>query len=201
MIASQKLSIIRSQWPMVITRGLMFQSLVLASFFSVTINSVYSQNQPTLPQANLPLTQKEATPPTVATIHGIVKSGNMPIPGAAVAISVTSSSNTISTWTDVDGSYSAAIPTYGRYTVRVQMAAFANNSQEIVVDPAHQDLQANFELTLLSRTHNAAPQPPRLTGRAPARRGFQSLSGLQNPVGQDSTAPSNDVVPPGMPVP
>ena len=60
----------------------------------------------------------------------------MPIPGAAVSISSWSSpsSNKISTWTDVDGSYSAAVPSYGSYTVQVQMVAFANSAQQVVID-------------------------------------------------------------------
>ena len=68
--------------------------------------------------------------PTAArTIHGIVKSGSMPIPGAAVSISPSSSDQRFSAWTDVDGSYSVAVPSDGSYTVRVQMVAFANNTQ------------------------------------------------------------------------
>lgn len=187
---------------MAIARGLMFRSLLAASFLAITIAPVYSQNQPTQPQAPQPSpAQHEAASPAAATIRGLVKSGNMPIPGAAVIISVASSTDTISTWTDVDGSYSAAIPTSGKYTVRVQMTAFANSSQEVVVDATHQDVRANFELTLLTRTHNAPPQPPRSIGQTSTRRGFQSLAGLPNPSGQDATAPSNDVVPAGMPVP
>src|ERR1700752_254167 len=66
-------------------------------------------------------------PPSEApggTIHGIVKSGNMPIPGAAVSISPASSpaAKPISSWTDVDGSFSASVAADGAYTVRVQMA-------------------------------------------------------------------------------
>jgi hypothetical protein len=130
-----------------------------------------------------------------------VKSGNMPIPGAAVSISVPSS-ETISTWTDVDGSYSAAVPAYGTYTVQVQMVAFANGSHQVVVDAGHPVVQANFELTLLSRTREQTPQPRRPEGQAIAQRGFQSLSILQSMTGQDAAgAPNNAVVPEGMPVP
>src|SRR5215469_13776834 len=200
-IASQRLGVVRRKWLMVIARELVFRSMFLGLSLSVT-HRVYCQNQAIQLQAPQPSpTQKEAITPVAATIRGIVKSGNVPIPGAAVTISIASSSDTISLWTDVDGSYSAAIPRYGKYTVRVQMAAFANSSQEIVVDPAHQDVRTNFELTLLSRTHNRAPQLSGPIGQASARRGFQSLSGVQGPIGQDATAPSNDVVPPGMPVP
>jgi trimeric autotransporter adhesin len=138
----------------------------------------------------------------VGTIHGLVKSGNMPIPGAAVSISLKSSDQKISVWTEVDGSYSAVVPAYGSYTVRVQMVAFANSSQEILVDASHLSVSANFELTLLSRTREATPQPRRPGGPAAAQRGFQTLSALQTMGSQDASASSmSDVVPSGMPVP
>ncbi len=55
----------------------------------------------------------------------------------------------IAIWTDVDGIYSAAVPSYGSYTVRVEMIAFANSTQQVVIDATHQNVPANFELTLL----------------------------------------------------
>ena len=102
------------------------------------------------------------------TIHGIVKSGNMPIPGAAVLISPASSAEQkpMSTWTDVDGTFSASVASYGTYTVRVQMAAFADKTQPIVIDASHQNVTANFELILASRSHEASPQ----ARRPPARQ-------------------------------
>jgi len=126
----------------------------------------------------------------------------MPIPGAAVTISHGSSAEKISTWTDVDGSYSVALPSYGSYTVSVQMSAFANSTQEIVIDASHQNVQANFELTLLSRVRQASPGPQRANGGAPGTRGFQRLSIASNGTDQESGGDSlNDVVPAGMPVP
>ncbi|HXZ42587.1 MAG TPA: carboxypeptidase-like regulatory domain-containing protein, partial [Terriglobales bacterium] len=146
--------------------------------------------------------QTQATQPQGGTIHGIVKSGNMPIPGAAVSISRESSSDKISTWTDVDGSYSAAVPSFASYTVRVQMAAFANSTQKIVIDAAHQNAQANFELTLLSRVRQSGSTPQRASGSMTGASGFQRLSVIANELGQDSGGTSlNDVVPSGMPVP
>jgi hypothetical protein len=102
----------------------------------------------------------------------------------------------------VDGSFSAAIPAYGTYTVRVQMVAFANSSQKVLVDASHPIVETNFELILQSRAREAAPRPGRPAAQAGAQRGFQSLSILQSMTGQDATgAPTNDVVPEGMPVP
>ncbi len=167
-----------------------------------------SQTQPAPPQPS--------EPQAGGTVHGIVKSGNLPIPGASVAIAAASSSlessspgssgETISVSTDVDGTYSAKVPSYGTYTVQVKMVAFANSSQRIVIDASHQDMQANFDLTLLSRTQQASAGPRRPTGPRSAgpQRGFQSLSAQQNAGGQEPGASGNaisDIVPSGMPVP
>jgi trimeric autotransporter adhesin len=146
--------------------------------------------------------QTQTVPAPGGTIHGTVKSGNMPIPGAVVSISQASSAAKISTWTDVDGSYSAAVPAFASYTVQVGMAAFAHSTREIVIDATHRNVQANFELTLLSRTRSEAPARPRAGGGMAGTRGFQSLSIAADTMGQVSGADSpNDMVPPGMPVP
>src|ERR1700691_143736 len=52
------------------------------------------------------------------TIHGIVKSGNVPIPGAGVSAANTSTKEQFNPSTDVDGSYTLQIPADGHYTVR-----------------------------------------------------------------------------------
>jgi hypothetical protein len=133
-------------------------------------------------------------------IHGVVKSGNMPIPGAGVSAANVATKEEVNTWTDVDGSYRLQTPADGRYTVRVQMAAFAASSRELVLDATHQDVQANFELILLSRAREAGNEPQRRTNAG--GRGFQPLSVFQNGAGQDATSGSmSDVVPSGMPVP
>ncbi|MGA7301488.1 MAG: hypothetical protein WBX10_14350, partial [Candidatus Sulfotelmatobacter sp.] len=105
----------------------------------------------------------------------------------------------INTSTNVDGTYRLIIPADGRYTVQVQMAAFAAGKQEVLFDTAHQDIQANFELVLLSRVRQAAAEQRQATA---ARRGFQNLSVFQYGSGQDASNGSmSDVVPSGMPVP
>ena len=108
----------------------------------------------------------------------------------------------ISVWTDVDGTYSATVPAYGSYTVRVQMVAFANSTQSIVVDASHPNVSANFELTLLSRARAATPEPQRANAQRFSQRGFQNLSIMQSLAGQDTGNNGlSDVVPSGMPVP
>ena len=159
-----------------------------------------------------------ATPATGGrTIRGVVKSGNMPIPGAGVSAANAATKEQVNTSTDVDGGYSLRIPGDGRYTVRVQMAAFAATAQEVTLDATHQDIQANFELVLESRAreirnnearsnnnnNNNNDQQRRTTASG---RGFQNLSVFQSETGQDSGGGSagtsmTDVAPSGMPVP
>ncbi|MGA9352517.1 MAG: hypothetical protein WBV46_02425, partial [Terriglobales bacterium] len=115
----------------------------------------------------------------------------------------------ITVWTEVDGSYSAAVPSYGSYLVRVQMMAFAAGSQTVVVDAAHANVPANFELTLQSRTRESTA-PSQVAGAQPRRngasgagsRGFQSLSAMENSGASEGGGNAiSDVVPSGMPVP
>ena len=153
------------------------------------------------PPAQALSTAAPSPQPAVGAIHGLVKSGNMPIPGAAVVITLPSPDLKITTWTDVDGAYSAAVSSYGSYTVRVQMIAFANSTQQVVVDTSHPNVLANFELTLLSRTQQAA-SPRRANAQGFGQRGFQSLSIMQSLTAPDTANNGlNDVVPSGMPVP
>ena len=148
--------------------------------------------------------QDQPATPHGGTIHGIVKSGNMPIPGATVSIiSAGSATDKISVWTEVDGSYSASVPAFGSYTVRVQMAAFASNAQHVIVDSSHPNTLANFELSLLSRTRQAGSEPRRAGAGTVGPRGFQSLalaqSGGASP--ESNGDPMAELVPSGMPVP
>jgi hypothetical protein len=149
----------------------------------------------------------QAAVPTVGarTIHGVVKSENMPIPGAGVSATSAATKEQVNTSTDVDGSYSLRIPANGHYAVRVQMSAFAANSQEVVLDETHQDAQTNFELVLLSRAREAASENGKGNDQRRTNaggRGFQSLSVFQSSAGQDTSSGSmSDIVPSGMPVP
>src|ERR1700678_3433772 len=137
---------------------------------------------------------------TGRVIHGMVQAGNMPIPGAGVSAENVESKTVVNTWTDVDGSYQLHVAADGRYTVKVQMAAFAAGTHEAVIDAAHQDVQSNFELVLLSRSreiHNEQPQQRANAGG----RGFQNLPVFQSGAGQEAGGAMSDVVPSGMPVP
>ncbi|HLV87759.1 MAG TPA: TonB-dependent receptor [Candidatus Sulfotelmatobacter sp.] len=152
--------------------------------------------------------QNDAAPPAAAqststsgTISGLVKAGNMPIPGATVTITGSTDSQPITTWTDVQGRYSARVPAAGTYTVRVEMMAFAKRTQQVTVDAVHQSVPANFELILLSRSLETPSQPKRAPGQVGGQRGFQNLSILQSMAQDSGNNSMSDVVPSGMPVP
>jgi hypothetical protein len=176
---------------------LLLQCLFLGLTLFSALEPARSQTQAIQPNTVSPQASQPA-----GTIHGVVKSGNMPIPGATVSISSASPHEQISGWTDVNGNYSVTVPSYGSCTVRVQMVAFTTSTREAVIDATHLDVEVNFELILLSRTHEEAPQPRRPSGQGGAQRGFQSLSAVQGMVDQESGGnAASEVVPSGMPVP
>src|SRR5262249_44451701 len=95
-----------------------------------------------------------------------------------------------STSTDLDGSFVLQLSANGRYVVRAQMPAFANATQEVVLNATNRNAQANLELILLSRAQQEQRQQQqqemaqqRIASANGNGRGFQSLSVMQ---GQDS---------------
>jgi hypothetical protein len=138
------------------------------------------------------------------TIHGVVKSGNMPLPGATVTAANTLTGQKVTTSTDVDGTYSVQVPSDGHYVVRAQMAAFAPVTQEVRVNDGNRNLEANLELILLSRVPKTEPANPTAATQAAtgAGRGFQNLTLEQSAEGRELNANgASDIVPQGMPVP
>src|SRR5580704_19095833 len=91
------------------------------------------------------------------TIHGVVKSGNMPLPGTTVTAANTLTGQKVTTSTDVDGSYLLQVSFDGPYVVRAQMAAFAPVTKQVVVNPRDGNAVVNLELLLLSRTQKTEP--------------------------------------------
>ncbi|HUK88478.1 MAG TPA: carboxypeptidase-like regulatory domain-containing protein, partial [Terriglobales bacterium] len=63
--------------------------------------------------------------PAGGDIQGVVRSGNMPLPGVAISAANTLTGQKAVTSTDLDGSYALHVPADGRYVVRAQLAAFA----------------------------------------------------------------------------
>ena len=143
-----------------------------------------------------------------SSISGVVKSGNVPIPGATVTATNSATGEKRATSSDLDGSYALQVATPGKYQLRVEMAAFAPTTREVVLDNPSIDrpgtdkpgTRADIELTLLSRTQQAA-RPEQRPATARANRGFQSLSVMQGIADAASSGTGDQIVPAGMPVP
>ena len=84
-------------------------------------------------------------------LHGVVKSGNVPLPGVTVTAQNTLTGKRYSTTTDIAGAWSLTIPQNGRYVVRTQFAAFAQGSQEALLNAANREQTMSFDLMLASR--------------------------------------------------
>jgi hypothetical protein len=85
------------------------------------------------------------------TLHGVVKSGTIPLPGVAVTAQNTLTGKRYSTTSDITGAWQMKIPLNGRYVIRTQFAAFAQGSQEALLNATSHDQSVNFELILASR--------------------------------------------------
>jgi len=120
------------------------------------------------------------TPPPAGAIHGLVKSGNSPLPGVTITAANTLTGQKVTAWTDVDGRYFLQVPSNGRYVVRTQMAAFAAVTKEVLINANTQDVTADLDLILLSRVppESSADQQQQVTA-AFGGRGFQSLQVTQ----------------------
>jgi trimeric autotransporter adhesin len=137
---------------------------------------------------NAPAVQAPAAPMVLAeaqggSIKGTVKTGGVPLPGAAVTAKNSLTGKTYATTTDVDGVFEMAIPRNGRYVVKAELAGFAAVTQEVVVNATSQNgglpvQTAEFKMDLASRvvaqtpaqTTAGAPGAPR-TGLAAGGRG------------------------------
>src|SRR5581483_9634399 len=139
--------------------------------------------------------------PVAGEVFGIVRSGNMAVPGATVTATDTDSGTRIATTTsNPDGSYMLPLAA-GDYSVEVQMTAFANASREVVINDRVSQVRADFDLVLQSRIRQM-PGGGRFAGTG--RVGGQSSPAMQAMLsagGEEGGAQADQVVPQGMPVP
>src|ERR1700758_2813288 len=119
---------------------------------------------------------------TGGRLHGVVKSGNIPLPGVTVTAQNTLTGKRYSTTTDITGTWALTIPQNGRYVIRTELAAFAQGSQEALLNASNHDQAVNFELMLASRAaqqeqqQNAQAAQVAQAIRQVAGNGAQSLS-------------------------
>jgi hypothetical protein len=132
--------------------------------------------------APVPAASADAQPAQAGGIlHGHVKSGNVPLPGVTITAQNTLTGKRYSTTTDVTGSWSLTIPQNGRYVVRTQFAAFAQDAQEAVLNASSHDQTVEFQLLLASRAAQQERQDAQANQmsqvvRQLAANGAQSLS-------------------------
>jgi len=121
------------------------------------------------------------------TIKGTVKAGAVPLPGVAITATNTLTGKKYATTTDVTGSFSMAIPKNGRYVVRADLAAFAGETKEVLLNAVGEnggrpDQVADFTMQLASRVEQQQQQQEGQQRAAAAAisgaigRGMQSLS-------------------------
>jgi hypothetical protein len=128
---------------------------------------------------------------TGGKLHGMVKSGNILLPGVTVTAQNTLTGKRFSTTTDIAGAWVLTIPQNGRYVLRTQFAGFAPGSQEAVLNAASRDQTVSFELVLASRAAQqqeseiASQQAIRSSIQQLTANGAQSLS-LMNALGTDT---------------
>jgi len=161
---------------------------LVKTFVLLMSAALYAQT-PDAPQPPTQMSAPAQAPSQTATpagsIHGLVKSGNMPLPGVTVTASNTLTGQKVTTWTDVDGNYFLEVPSNGRYVIRTQMAAFANATQEALINATNKDQRIDLELILLSRVPPApaddqsSQQAQQVIAQAMAGRGFQNLQVTQ----------------------
>jgi hypothetical protein len=94
-------------------------------------------------------------------ITGVVKSGNVPLPGVTVTAANTLTGKKYSTSTDVDGSFKLAVAGRGRYVVKAEFSAFAPVTQEVLINDQNRKGQADLAMVLLSRAQRDEQQEQR----------------------------------------
>jgi hypothetical protein len=146
-----------------------------------------STNQ-TAPVVEAPQPKQEAAPvaapsPAVVSsattgapygaITGVVKSGNVPLPGVAVSAANTLTGKKYFTSTDVDGTFKISLSGKGRYVVKAEFSAFAPLTQEILINDENRNGKAEMAMVLLSRAQKAAQQEAQQEDR---QQGAQQLA-------------------------
>ena len=110
------------------------------------------------------------------------------MPGVSVTAAHSLTGRKVITSTDVDGSFHLDLPSKGRWVLRAEFSAFADQTAELVLTPEQPEAAHDFELVLLSRVPKAATKrrgrqrDRQRAGRAPglsrpgAGRGAQRLT-------------------------
>ncbi|WP_348268278.1 TonB-dependent receptor [Edaphobacter paludis] len=111
------------------------------------------------------------------TIKGTVKAGVVPLPGVAVTAANTLTGKKYATTTDIAGSFEMVIPRNGRYVVKAELAAFAVETKEVLLEGGKPEQVATFAMQLASRVARAEAQQAGTAGSGLGQgQGTQALS-------------------------
>jgi hypothetical protein len=145
------------------------------------------------------------TRPAGGTIQGIVQSGGTPLPGVTVTATNSTTNEKVTTSTDPNGQYQLKVPATGTYNVETTMSAFATSAKPANVSDASTPLRLDFDLTLASRTQQAAAQPPPATvglrGRGAQTLRVQQTANPNNPTQENQPEELTAQVPNDVQVP
>jgi trimeric autotransporter adhesin len=122
----------------------------MAAALCVAVAAARAQSVPSVSGAGQAENSSAATV-TGGKLHGVVKSGAVPLPGVAVTAQNTLTGKRYSTVTDVTGAWSMTIPQNGRYVVRTQFAGFAQGAGEALLNAQSHDAEVKLDLMLASR--------------------------------------------------
>jgi trimeric autotransporter adhesin len=166
----------------------------------IVLMGIFARSPAQSPPAPQPAAPSEpGATVTGGKLHGVVKSGNIPLPGVAVTAQNTLTGKRFTITTDITGAWFITIPQNGRYVIRTQFAAFASASQEALLNASNHDQAVNFDLMLASRAARQEQQE----GQSPeaqqairqlAGNGLQSLS-LMSALGGESGMDSGSAAP------
>jgi hypothetical protein len=146
----------------------------------------------------VPATSLSTTAP-YGEITGLVKSGNIPLPGVTVTAANTLTGKKYSTSTDVDGTFKIFVSGKGRYVVKAEFSAFAPITQEILINDQNRSGKAELAMVLLSRAQKIEQQQEQVQQRqqtaqqlAGNRGGSMQQLALSNGGGDLSAAPAGN---------
>lgn len=114
------------------------------------------------------------------TLRGVVKSGNVSLPGVTVTAQNTLTGKRYATTTDIAGAWSMKIPQNGRYVIRTQFAGFAQSAGEALLTAASHEQTVNLNLILASRAAAQEQQQERPGGAAMGVIRQMAANGPQN---------------------
>lgn len=159
-------------------------------------SSTVKQDAPPVPSPSPTISLSKVHSARYGEISGIVKSGNIALPGVIVSAANTLTGKRYSTSTDVDGTFKISVSGKGRYVVRAELSAFAPVTQEVLINDQNRDGKADLAMVLLSRAQKEAQQEQRqqVAQQLGGRAGIQqlALSGGGGDIGGAAAGGSSD---------